>query len=93
MPWPRSACEPNPEQVALDMVTNTGKSMCVGADVVHLKRCVYLSHAKAIGALDRYLDYRIIRCPRTTGDSGRYRGLEPASKLILTRKGYSYSSN
>jgi site-specific recombinase XerD len=57
------------------------------------QRCVYLSHAKAIEALDRYLDYRSVRCLRTTGDSGRYRGLEPASKLILTHKGYKFHLN
>jgi site-specific recombinase XerD len=31
------------------------------------QRCVYLSHAKAIKALDRYLDYRVARHLRTTG--------------------------
>ena len=43
--------------------------------------------------LDRYLDYRIARRLRTTSDPGRYRGLEPASKLILTHKGYKYHLN
>lgn len=57
------------------------------------QRCIYLSHAKAIEALDRYLDYRIARGLRTTGDQGRYRGLEPASMLILTRKGYKFQLN
>jgi len=51
------------------------------------QRCIYLSHAKAIEALDRYLDYRTERCLRTTAESARYRGLEPLSKLILTHKG------
>jgi hypothetical protein len=36
------------------------------------QRCIYLSHAKAIEALDRYLDYRIAQRLRTTGDPGRY---------------------
>jgi len=36
------------------------------------QRCIYLGHAKAIEALDRYLDYRIARRLRTTGESGRY---------------------
>jgi site-specific recombinase XerD len=57
------------------------------------QRCIYLSHAKAIEALDRYLDYRIARRLRTTGEPGRYRGLEPASKLILTHKGYKFHLN
>jgi site-specific recombinase XerD len=57
------------------------------------QRCIYLSHAKAIEALDRYLDYRITRRLRTTGDPGRYRGLEPSSKLILTHKGYKFHLN
>jgi len=52
------------------------------------QRCIYLSHAKTIEALDRYLDYRTRRRLRTTADPGRYRGLEPTSKLILTHKGY-----
>lgn len=50
------------------------------------QRCVYFSHAKVIEALDRYLDYRVTRRLRTTGEPGRYRGLEPTSMLILTHK-------
>jgi len=57
------------------------------------QRCIYLSHAKAIEALDRYLGYRIARRLRTTGDPGRYRGLEPSSKLVLTHKGYKFQLN
>lgn len=57
------------------------------------QRCIYLSHAKAIEALDRYLGYRDQRRLRTTGDPGRYRGLEPSSKLILTHKGYKFHLN
>lgn len=57
------------------------------------QRCIYLGHAKAIEAIDRYLDLRIAGRLRTTADSGRYRGLEPASKLILTRKGYKFHLN
>jgi site-specific recombinase XerD len=48
------------------------------------QRCIYLSHA---------LDYRITRRLRTTDDPGRYRGLEPSSKLILTHKGYKFHLN
>jgi integrase/recombinase XerD len=57
------------------------------------QRCIYLGHAKAIEAIDRYLDLRIAGRLRTTADSGRYRGLEPASKLIITRKGYKFHLN
>jgi site-specific recombinase XerD len=57
------------------------------------QRCIYLSHAKAIEALDRYLDCRIARRLRTTDDPGRYRGVEPSSKLILTHKGYKFHLN
>jgi site-specific recombinase XerD len=57
------------------------------------QRCIYLSHTKAVEALDRYMDYRITRRLRTTGDPGRYRGLEPSSKLILTHKGYKFHLN
>lgn len=57
------------------------------------QRCIYLSHAKAIEALDRYLDCRIAQRLRTTNDPGRYRGLEPTSKLILTHKGYKFHLN
>ncbi len=57
------------------------------------QRCIYLTHAKAIEALDRYLAYRAARGLRTTGEPGRYRGLEPASKLILTHKGYKFHLN
>lgn len=57
------------------------------------QRCIYLSHAKAVTALDRYLGYRAARCLRMTGDPARYRGLEPSSKLILTHKGYKFHLN
>jgi site-specific recombinase XerD len=57
------------------------------------QRCVYFSHAKVIEALDRYLNYRRTRRLRTTGEPGRYRGLEPTSMLILTHKGYKFHVN
>jgi hypothetical protein len=57
------------------------------------QRCIYLSHAKAIDAIDQYLSYRVVRCLRTTSDPSRYRGLEPASKLILTHMGYKFHLN
>jgi hypothetical protein len=57
------------------------------------QRCMYLSHAKTIEALDQYLGYRVALRLRTTGDQTRYRGLEPTSKLILTHKGYKFHLN
>ena len=36
------------------------------------QRCIYLSHAKAIEALERYLDFRIARRLRTIDDPSRY---------------------
>lgn len=57
------------------------------------QRCIYLSHAKAIDAIDQYLGYRVVRSLRTTSDSSRYRGFEPASKLILKHKGYKFHLN
>ena len=57
------------------------------------QRCIYLSHAKAIDALDQYVGYRVERQLRTTDEPSRYRGLEPTSKLILTHKGYKFHLN
>jgi hypothetical protein len=48
---------------------------------------------KAIDALDRYIDCRLARRFRTTDDPGRYRGLVPSGKLILTHKGYKFHLN
>jgi len=45
------------------------------------QRCVYLTLAKAVEALDRYLCYRVSRGLRTTGEPGRYRGLESNSSM------------
>ena len=57
------------------------------------QRSIYLSHAKAIDAIDQYLGYRVVRHLRTTRDPRRYRGLEQASKLILTHKGHKFHLN
>lgn len=69
------------------------KSACGSITKGCRQRCIYLSHAKAVAALDRYLGYRAARRLRTTGDPARYRGLEPSSKLILTHKGYKFHLN
>lgn len=57
------------------------------------QRCIYLSHATAIDAIDQNLNYRGARHLRKTGDPSRNRGIEPASKLILTHKGYKFHLN
>ena len=57
------------------------------------QRCIYLSHAKAVDALDQYVGYRVAWHLRTTDDPSRYRGLEPTSKLILTHKDYKFHLN
>jgi len=57
------------------------------------QRCIYLSHAKAVDALDQYVGYRVAWHLRTPDDPSRYRGLEPTSKLILTHKDYKFHLN
>ncbi|AME28645.1 tyrosine-type recombinase/integrase [Burkholderia sp. PAMC 26561] len=55
------------------------------------QRCIYLSSAKLIEALQRYLDYRVKREFGTTLDSSAYLGLNPGLALILSRTGYPFS--
>jgi integrase/recombinase XerD len=57
------------------------------------QRCVYLTSPKLIDAMEAYLAYRIKNSLRLSGDAGRYRGLLPESKLILTHKGYKFYLN
>lgn len=57
------------------------------------QRCIYLTHKRAIAALERYLDYRIAGRLRVSDDPARYRGLRHDSKLILTHKGYKFHLN
>ena len=57
------------------------------------KRCIYLSSPKLVDAIERYLDYRVLNDLGATLDQGRYRGLNPALALILSRKGYPYALN
>jgi integrase/recombinase XerD len=56
-------------------------------------RCIYLSSPKLVDAIERYLDYRVLNELGATLDQGRYRGLNPALALILSRKGYPYALN
>jgi len=57
------------------------------------QRCVYLKHKQTVAALGRYLAYRIERRLRMSDSRGRYLGLRPDSKLILTHKGYKFEPN
>jgi integrase/recombinase XerD len=50
-------------------------------------RCIYLSHARTIDALDRYIQWCNQRGAGTALDRREYRGLVPRTRLILTQKG------
>lgn len=55
------------------------------------QRCIYVSSAKLIAAIERYLKYR---CENDLGmafNRNDYRGLNRDLPLILSRKGYPYS--
>ncbi|BDD94269.1 hypothetical protein PanNE5_37090 [Pandoraea sp. NE5] len=54
------------------------------------QRCVYLSHPKALAALDRYIEWRWERGKGTAMDRQKWRGLMPQTSLILTHKGSRY---
>ena len=68
-------------------------SLCAAITKGCRQRCIYLSHTKAIDAINQYLSYQVVRRLRTTSAPSRYRGLEPASELILTHKGYKFHLN
>lgn len=57
------------------------------------QRCIYLTHKLTIAALDAYLAYRIARGLGTELTDTSYRGLSPATKLILTHKGSKFYMN
>lgn len=57
------------------------------------QRCIYLTHAQTIAALERYLALRIQRAHGTELTAERYRGLSPATALILTLKGSRFYLN
>jgi integrase/recombinase XerD len=50
-------------------------------------RCIYVSHARTIDALDRYIEWRCQRGAGRALDRREYRGLMPRTRLILTQKG------
>ncbi|MDM5181760.1 site-specific integrase [Massilia sp. DJPM01] len=56
------------------------------------QRCVYLTQRHLVDAIDSYLLHRLAHRLRL-GVPGRYRGLDPGSKLILTLKGQKFYLN
>lgn len=54
------------------------------------QRCVYLSHPRALAALDRYIEWRWEHGKGTALDRQKWRGLMPQTSLILTHKGSRY---
>lgn len=57
------------------------------------QRCIYLTHPQTIAALERYLAYRLKHGLGTELTADRYRGLSPATALILTHKGSKFYLN
>lgn len=57
------------------------------------QRCIYLTHAQTVAALNLYLELRIERGLGTEMTSERYRGLSPETALILTHKGSRFYLN
>lgn len=53
-------------------------------------RCIFLSHAKAIEAFERYVEWRYRRGHGVSLDRREYRGLMPRTRLILTQKGSAF---
>jgi integrase/recombinase XerD len=50
-------------------------------------RSIFLSHAKAIDAFDRYVEWRYRRGLGVALDRREYRGLMPHTRLVVTQKG------
>lgn len=57
------------------------------------QRCIYVTHKQTIAALERYLAFRIAHGLGTELTAERYRGLSPATALILTHKGSKFYLN
>ncbi|WP_063934531.1 tyrosine-type recombinase/integrase [Burkholderia pseudomallei] len=53
-------------------------------------RCIFLSHAKAIEAFERYVEWRYRRGHGVSLDRREYCGLMPRTRLILTQKGSAF---
>lgn len=57
------------------------------------QRCAYFTNPKLIAALEAYLTYRIEHQLKMSGETHRYRGLRPDTKLILSLKGEKFYLN
>jgi len=57
------------------------------------QRCVFLTHKDTLEALDAYVEWRWAKEYGTELDRRRYRGLAPATALIVTRRGAGFSPN
>jgi integrase/recombinase XerD len=57
------------------------------------QRCIYITHKQTIAAMERYLAHRIERGLGTELTADRFRGLSPATALILTHKGSRFYLN
>ncbi|WP_374595473.1 tyrosine-type recombinase/integrase [Aquabacterium sp.] len=57
------------------------------------QRCVFLTHDDTRQALDAYIEWRWVKGHATELDRRRYRGLAPATPLIVSRRGAGFSLN
>lgn len=57
------------------------------------QRLAYLTHPKLIAALERYIEWRKAKRFGCSFNDRQYRGLSPATRLILTWKGGPYELN
>lgn len=57
------------------------------------QRCVYLAHDDTRQALDAYIEWRWVKGFGSELDRRRYRGLSPATSLIVTRRGGAFALN
>lgn len=57
------------------------------------QRCVFLTHVDARKALEAYIEWRWAKGFATELDRRRFRGLRPATALIVTRRGAAFALN
>ncbi len=79
-------------------VTDNSPNICKPIGQAHHcakweKRCVYLTHPKAVSALESYPSHRIARGVGTDLTAERYRGLAPSSSLVLAGNGRKFAMN
>lgn len=70
------------------LVTST-----VAPDIAHNgnERPLFWSNKRVVAAMDKYLEWRLLRKHSTTIKKGAYRGLDPDSPIFLTDDGQPYS--